>query len=136
MGTPVTVIQPDGWPRPPGYSDGILAGGRVLAVSGQVGWDPRTEIMAGSDFATQTEQALRNIADVLAAADAGPEHLVRMTWYVTDRDAYIAARKEIGAAYREIMGRHYPAMSVVVVADLLEEGALLEIEATAIVPGS
>lgn len=136
MGAPVTVIQPEGWPRPPGYSDGIAASGRLLAISGQVGWDPRTEIMAGSDFATQTEQALRNIAAVLAAADAGPEHLVRMTWYVTDRDAYIAARKEIGAAYREIIGRHYPAMSVVVVADLLEEGALLEIEATAIVPES
>ena len=128
------VVRPDGWPRPAGYADGIAAEGRLLSISGQIGWDPLTCTFASDDFAAQTAQALRNVVAVLRAGGAGPEHLVRLTWYVTDRAAYVAARRAIGAAYREILGAHYPAMSVVIVAGLLEERALVEIEATAVVP--
>ena len=127
------VIQPDGWPRPKGYANGMSAEGRVIAVAGQVGWDPLTGRMVSDDFAAQTAQALRNVAAVLAAAGAGPAHVVRLTWYITDRDAYLAAAAPIGTAYREVFGRHYPAMSVVVVAALIEAGAKVEIEATAVV---
>ena len=127
------VVRPEGWPRPHGYADGVIAEGRVLSISGQIGWDPVTCTFATDDFAEQTAQALRNVVAVLRAGGAGPEHLVRLTWYVTDRAAYVAARRAIGAAYREILGAHYPAMSVVVVAGLLEERARVEIEATAVV---
>jgi enamine deaminase RidA (YjgF/YER057c/UK114 family) len=129
-----TVVRPDGWPRPHGYADGVVAEGRVLSISGQIGWDPVTMQFASDDFAEQTAQALRNVVAVLRAAGAGPGHLVRLTWYVTDRAAYVAARRAIGAAYRAIIGAHYPAMSVVIVAGLLEERAQVEIEATAVVP--
>lgn len=128
------VLRPEGWPRPSGYADGVAASGRVLSLSGQIGWDPVTGTFGTDDFAEQTAQALRNVVAVLRAGGAGPEHLVRLTWYVTDRAAYLAARRAIGAAYRETVGAHYPAMSVVVVAGLLEERALVEIEATAVVP--
>ncbi|GLC25208.1 RidA family protein [Roseisolibacter agri] len=128
------VVRPEGWPRPHGYADGVVAEGRVLSISGQIGWDPVTCTFATDDFAEQTAQALRNVVAVLRAGGAGPEHLVRLTWYVTDRAAYVAARRAIGAAYRATIGAHYPAMSVVVVAGLLEERALVEIEATAVVP--
>jgi enamine deaminase RidA (YjgF/YER057c/UK114 family) len=128
------VVRPDGWPRPHGYADGVIAEGRLLSISGQIGWDPATMQFASDDFAEQTAQALRNVVAVLRAGGAGPEHLVRLTWYVTDRAAYVAARRAIGAAYRAIIGAHYPAMSVVVVAGLLEPRALVEIEATAVVP--
>ena len=127
------VLRPEGWPRPSGYADGIATTGRMLSISGQIGWDPVTCTFATDDFAEQTAQALRNVVAVLRAGGAGPEHLVRLTWYVTDRAAYVAARRAIGAAYREILGAHYPAMSVVIVAGLLEERALVEIEATAVV---
>ncbi|MDF1503559.1 RidA family protein [Roseisolibacter sp. H3M3-2] len=130
----MTVVQPEGWPRGVGYADGIVAEGRVLAVSGQIGWDPTTQAFATDDFAEQTAQALRNLVAVLRAAGAEPAHLVRLTWFVTDRAAYVAARRAVGRAYREILGAHYPAMSVVVVAGLLEERALVEIEATAVIP--
>lgn len=133
LGAPA-AIRVAGWPRPSGYSDGIEAAGRLLSISGQIGWDPVTCTFASDDFAAQTAQALRNVVAVLRAGGAGPEQLVRLTWYVTDRAAYVAARRAIGAAYREILGAHYPAMSVVVVAGLLEERALVEIEATAVVP--
>jgi enamine deaminase RidA (YjgF/YER057c/UK114 family) len=129
------LLLPDGWARGQGYSDGVVAEGRLVVLAGQVGWDPATQVLAGPDFATQAARALRNIAELLAAAGAGPEHLVRLTWYITDPAAYHAARRELGIAYRELFGRHYPAMSVVVVAGLIEEGALLEIEATAVLPG-
>jgi enamine deaminase RidA (YjgF/YER057c/UK114 family) len=129
-----TTVRPDGWPRPAGYADGIVAEGRLLAVSGQIGWDPVTGRFASDDFAEQTAQALRNVVAVLRTAGAEPRHLVRLTWFVTDRAAYVGARRAIGAAYREILGPHYPAMSVVVVAGLLEERALVEIEATAVLP--
>lgn len=128
------VLRPEGWPRPSGYADGIEATGRLVSISGQIGWDPVTCTFASDDFAEQTAQALRNVVAVLRAGGAGPEHLVRLTWYVTDRAAYVAARRAIGAAYRETIGAHYPAMSVVIVAGLLEERALVEIEATAVVP--
>jgi len=128
------VVQPEGWPRPAGYANGIAAHGRLVAVAGQVGWDPRTERFAARDMAGQVAQALRNIAEVLAAAHAKPEHVVRLTWYVTDLAAYVAARPGIGEAYRAVFGSHYPAMSVVEVKGLMERDAVVEIEATAVVP--
>lgn len=129
------VVRPEGWPRPSGYSDVLSTPcGRSIWVSGQVGWDPVTARFATDDFAAQCEQALRNVATALAAADARPADVVRLTWYVTDRGAYLAARVEVGRAYRAIFGTHYPAMSVVVVAGLLEPRAQVEIEATAVVP--
>ena len=127
-------LHPDGWTDPHGYAHGIAASGRVVATAGQVGWNPATGAFASDDFAAQAAQALRNVVAVLRAGGAAPEHLVRLTWYITDGDAYRAARREIGAAYREIVGRHYPAMSVVVVSALLEARAKVEIEATAVVP--
>lgn len=128
------TIRPDGWARPRGYSDGVLApAGRVLAVAGQIGWNEREELVS-SDFAEQTAQALRNVAAVLAAAGGSPEHLVRLTWYVTDKRAYLRAAPAIGISYRAILGDVYPAMTLVQVADLLVDGALVEIEATAVLP--
>ncbi len=129
------AIEPDGWARPAGYANGMSATGRVVVTAGQVGWDPISGTFSSDDFAAQTAQALRNVVAVLRAAGAKPEHLVRLTWYVTTRSEYTSARRQIGAAYRDIIGRHYPTMSVVVVNGLLEERAKVEIEATAIVPG-
>ncbi len=126
---PVTVA---GWSRPHGYSDGMIAKGRVLVTSGMIGWNPEDQTIETDNFASQTAQALRNVVNVLRAAGAEPRHLVRLTWYVTSRDEYLAAREGIGVAYREIIGRHYPAMAVVVVAALLEARAKVEIEATAV----
>ena len=128
------TLLPEGWAKPVGYANGIAAGGRLVFVAGQIGWNPATSQFETDDFAAQTEQALRNVAAVLRAAGAGPEHVVRMTWYVTDKAAYLAARREIGRAWREVMGRHYPAMAVVVVSALIEDRARVEIEATAVVP--
>jgi len=128
------VIEPAGWPRPRGYANGVAARGTLVAVAGQVGWDPRTEHLVSDDLAAQAAQALRNVVAVLAAAGAEPAHVVRLTWYVTDRAAYLAAREALGAAYRETFGAHYPAMTLLVVAGLLEPGAKVEIEATAVVP--
>lgn len=125
---------PAGWRFPSGYANAVEARGRQIHVAGQVGWDPRSETFASDDFAAQTRQALENIVAVLAAAGAAPRHLVRLTWYVADRDAYVRARPAIGAVYREVIGRHYPAMTLVVVAGLLEQGAVVEIEGTAVVP--
>ena len=129
----MTFLQPSDWARPSGYSNGVLAEGRLVFVAGQIGWDAQQRLVA-DDVAGQTEQALKNIAAVLAEAGAGPEHVVRMTWYVTDKRAYLAATRDIGRAYRAVFGDHYPAMTLVQVADLLEDGALVEIEATAVVP--
>ena len=126
------ILQPDGWARPRGYANGIAAEGRQVFVSGQIGWDA-AQRMVSDDFAAQARQALANIVAVLATAGARPEHLVRLTWFVTSRDEYNAALTEIGAAYRELIGRNYPAMSVVVVAGLLDPRARVEIEATAVV---
>jgi enamine deaminase RidA (YjgF/YER057c/UK114 family) len=126
------VLQPPGWARPRGYANGVAAEGRQVYVAGQIGWDAEQRF-ASDDFAAQARQALANVVAVLACAGARPEDLVRMTWYVTSRDEYDAALAEIGAAWRELIGRHYPAMSVVVVAGLLEPRAKVEIEATAVV---
>jgi len=127
------TIQPGGWPRPSGYANGVRAEGSIVAVAGQVGWDPRTGQFATDDLLEQTRQALRNVKDVLAEAGARPEHVVRLRWYVVSRDDYAARRAEIGQAYREIFGAHYPAMTLVV-AGLLEPRAKVEIEATAVLP--
>lgn len=132
-GTRMQTLQPAGWPRPKGYADGVLARGSWLCVAGQVGWD-ENEVFQAQDLVGQARQALANIVAVLAAGGAKPEHLVRLTWYVTDKDAYLGAQAELGQVYREVIGRHYPAMSLVVVAGLVEDGALVEIEATAVVP--
>jgi enamine deaminase RidA (YjgF/YER057c/UK114 family) len=128
------LLQPPGWAAPSGYANGIAARGRLVFVAGQVGWNPATCRFESDDFAAQTAQALKNVAAVLREADAGPGHVVRMTWYLTDKVAYLAARRDIGRAWREVMGRHYPAMAAVVVAALIEDRALIEIEATAVVP--
>jgi enamine deaminase RidA (YjgF/YER057c/UK114 family) len=130
----VQQITPEGWARGTGYAHGTAGRGRIICTAGQVGWDPGTQQFASADFATQAAQALGNVAAVLRAAGASAEHLVRMTWFISDRQAYLDARAAIGVAYREHFGRHFPAMSVVVVAALLDPGALVEIEATAIVP--
>jgi enamine deaminase RidA (YjgF/YER057c/UK114 family) len=128
------ILLPEGWAKPIGYANGIAARGRQVFVAGQIGWNPATGQFETDDFAAQTEQALKNIAAVLRAAGAGPEHVVRMTWYITDKPAYLAARREIGRAWREVLGRVYPAMAVVVVSALIEDRAKVEIEATAVVP--
>jgi enamine deaminase RidA (YjgF/YER057c/UK114 family) len=127
------TLQPDGWPRPRGYANGISARGRQIHVAGQIGWNAQQQ-MVSADFVEQAQQAMRNIVEVLACDGATPEHLVRLTWYVTDRTRYLDSGAALGAAYREIFGRVYPAMSAVQVCALMEEDALVEIEATAIVP--
>jgi enamine deaminase RidA (YjgF/YER057c/UK114 family) len=126
-------IQPEGWPRPKGYSNGILAEGRMLFVAGQVGWNEK-EQFESDDFVRQTEQALKNIVAVLEAAGAKPEHIARMTWYVTSKSEYLDRLAEIGKVYKSVIGPVYPAMSLVQVAGLVEVGAKLEIEATAVIP--
>jgi enamine deaminase RidA (YjgF/YER057c/UK114 family) len=130
----IEIIQPAGWPVPQGYANAVAASGRQVFLAGQVGWDPLTGAFAGDDLAAQAAQALANVAAVLQAAGAEPRHLTRLTWYVTDRAEYLAARPAIGAAYRTIIGRHYPAMSLLVVHSLLEGRAKVEIEATAVIP--
>jgi enamine deaminase RidA (YjgF/YER057c/UK114 family) len=125
-------LQPPGWPRARGYSNGVAARGRTVCVSGMVGWDAECQFQT-DDFAGQVRQALQNIVEVLAEANAGPEHIVRMTWYVLDKKEYVDAYPEIGVAYRDVIGRHYPTMSAVQVAGLIEDRARVEIEVTAIV---
>jgi enamine deaminase RidA (YjgF/YER057c/UK114 family) len=127
------ILQPPHWARPKGYSNGIAAKGRLVFVSGMTGWDPQGRLVA-TDFLGQARQALKNIVDVLAEANSKPEHIVRMTWYVVDRKEYLEAAKTLGAAYREIIGPHYPAMTAVEVTALMVEQARVEIEATAVVP--
>ena len=126
------ILQPPGWASPRGYANGVAAGGRHVFVAGQIGWDAQQRFVS-DDFALQTRQALSNVIDVLACAGAGPQHVVRLTWYVTSRDEYNAAVAEIGTIYRELFGKCFPAMSVVVVSGLLEPRAKVEIEATAVV---
>ncbi len=126
-------LSPPGWPRGKGYSHGIEAEGKLVFVSGQVGWDADMKFQS-LDFAAQLRQALLNTKAILAEAGAGPEHVVRMTWYIVDKSEYLTSLAEAGAAYRDVMGRSFPAMAVVVVKGLIEEGARLEIETTAVVP--
>lgn len=129
----IETLQPSEWARPKGYANGMAARGRMVFVSGQIGWDADGKFV--SDRLTdQVKQALRNIVRVLQEADAGPRHLVRLTWFVLSRDAYLREVREIGAAYREVIGKHFPTMSVVEVRGLVEQQALVEIEATAVVP--
>ena len=127
------ILQPPGWPRPRGYANGIAARGRLVFVSGMIGWTADGQF-ASDDFAAQAGQALRNIVEVLREAGARPEHVVRMTWYVVDKREYLAAGSTLGAVYREIIGAHYPAMTAVEVRALVEDRARVEIEATAVVP--
>ena len=127
------ILQPPGWPRPRGYSNGIAAEGRLVFVAGQIGWD-ETETIVSADFAAQFRKVLENTLAVLSEAGAGPEHVVRMTGYVTSREEYLASGREIGAAWKELMGRVYPAMAFVIVDGLIEPGAKIEIETTAVVP--
>lgn len=127
------ILQPPTWMKPRGYSNGILCEGTLLFVAGQIGWNEDAELVA-EDLAGQVEQALENIVAILHEGGARAEHLVRLTWYVTDKREYLDAAKAIGEVYRNIIGAHYPAMTLVEVADLLEEGAKVEIEATAVLP--
>ena len=127
------TLQPSEWARPKGYANGMTARGQMIFISGQVGWDADGQFQS-DDLTEQVAQALRNIVRVLKEAQAEPRHLVRLTWYVLSRDAYVREVREIGAAYREILGKHFPAMSVVEVRALVEQRALVEIEATAVIP--
>ncbi|MEO7808090.1 MAG: RidA family protein [Ramlibacter sp.] len=127
------VILPTGWPRPKGYSNGVVASGNMLFIAGMIGWDAEGRF-ASDDFAVQVRQALQNVADVLREAGGKPENIVRMTWYVTDKREYLAASKEIGLAFREIIGAYNAAMTAVEVKALIEDRAKVEIEATAVLP--
>ena len=127
------VLQPEGWAAPRGYTNGIAARGRQVYVAGQVGWDAQGRFTSDS-FIEQVHQSLLNVVAVLAEAGAGPEHLVRLTWYVTSRDEYLAALPQLGRVYREVLGRNYPAMAAVQVVALMEARAKVEIEATAVIP--
>ena len=129
----ITRLQPPDWAEPKGYANGILARGALLFVGGQIGWNAAQQFET-DDFVAQTRQTLQNIAAVLQAGGAGPEHMVRMTWYVVDRVEYNARLKEIGGVYREVMGRNFPAMTCVQVAALMESRAKIEIEVTAVLP--
>jgi enamine deaminase RidA (YjgF/YER057c/UK114 family) len=129
------VLHPKGWAPAKGFSNGVAAEGRQIFVAGQIGWTAHQEIV-GDDFVAQVEQALRNVIEILAEADARPEHLVRLTWYITDKREYLARSTEVGQAYRRVVGRHFPAMTLVQVVALLEDRAKVEIEATAVVPFS
>ena len=128
-----TILQPPGWPKPRGYSNGMMAEGRVVVTGGVVGWDTMGNFP--ETFAAQARQTFSNIRAILAEGGAEPHHIVRLTWYVTDVDEYLASGKDLGSAYREIFGQHYPAMAVVGVVRLVEAKAKVEIEATAVVPG-
>ena len=127
-----TALRPKGWPQPKGYSDGMSAKGRIIVTGGCVGWDEHGKFAEG--LAAQTKKTLENIVAIIVEAGAEPRHIVRLTWYVTDIDNYLALQHEIGAAYREVMGKHFPAMAVVQVVRLVEKSALVEIEATAVLP--
>jgi len=127
------ILQPPGWARAKGFSNGVSCRGELVFIAGQVGWTGQGEWQA-RDFAGQFNQTIKNILAVLAEAGGKPEHIVRLTWYVLDKQEYLGALKDVGAAYRELMGRHYPAMAVVQVSGLVEDAARLEIEATAVIP--
>ena len=128
-----TILQPEGWAKPVGYANGVAARGRFVFVGGQIGWNREAQFET-DDLVGQVRQTLQNVADVLATAGATPEHLTSMTWYLTDKREYLANLKEIGRVYRDLFGRHYPAMAVVQVTALIENRAKVEIQATAVVP--
>lgn len=125
----IETIQPEGWAKPKGYANGMLKDGR-LYIGGQIGWN-EDQVFVAKDFIGQMEQALSNIVAIVRAAGGGPEHITRLTWYVTDKKTYLAAQREVGEAYRRVMGRNFPVMTMVVVAGLIEDEALIEIEANA-----
>jgi enamine deaminase RidA (YjgF/YER057c/UK114 family) len=127
------VLQPPDWPRPKGYSNGIVARGRPVFLAGQIGWNAEGRFPSQT-LSGQVRTALQNICAILATINAGPEHIVRLTWYVTSRDEYHQELQQIGTAYREVMGKHFPCMSVVQVVALIEAQAKVEIEATAVIP--
>lgn len=127
------TIQPEGWAKPRGYANGMLAPDGTLHVGGQIGWEA-DQVFRAHDFVGQFEQVLRNILAVVEAAGGRAEHVARLTWFVKDKAEYMARQREVGEAYRRVMGRHFPAMSVIMVSDLVEPEALLEIEATAHIP--
>ena len=129
----IHVVQPQTWAAPKGYANGVVAEGRQVYIAGQIGWSADAKLVS-ADFVAQVEQALANIVQVLAAAGGEPAHIVRLTWYLTDKAEYMSRQKEIGDAYRRVIGRHFPAMSAIVVAGLIEDGAKVEIEATAVLP--
>ena len=127
------ILQPEGWAPAKGYSNGIQARGHCVFVAGMVGWNSQGHFET-DDFVAQCKQALQNIVETLACAGATPQHLVRLTWYVKDKQEYLARAKELGRAYQEVIGRHYPVMALVQVVDLVEDRAKVEIEATAVIP--
>jgi len=129
----MNILQPPGWPKPKGYSNGIVAKGPLVFVAGQVGWNAQ-EKFETSDLTGQARQALKNIVAILAEAGAGPEHICRMDWFLADVKEYNASLKELGAAYREVIGKHYPVMTAVQVGGFVETGAKVEIEVTAVLP--
>ena len=126
------LLNPPHWKEPKGYSNGIVAQGKQIFVGGQIGWN-KDQVFESTHFVGQCEQALINIVEVLAQADAKPEHLVRLTWYVIDKTVYLQQQQALGKVYRKVIGRHFPAMTMVPVADLIEDQALIEIEATAVI---
>lgn len=126
-------LQPPGWATPKGYANGVAARGTLVFVGGQIGWNGDQQFES-DDFIAQTKQALQNVHAVLACAGAGPEHMVRMTWYIVDRDEYNTRLRELGSVYREVMGKHFPAMTCVEISRLVEARAKVEIEVTAVVP--
>ena len=128
-----TLLQPEGWVTPKGYANGVAARGTMVFTGGQIGWNAQQQFES-DDFIAQTKQTLLNVRAMLEAEGAGPEHLVRLTWYVTDRNEYNSRLKELGAVYREVLGKNFPAMACVQVAGLMEERAKIEIEATAVIP--
>ena len=127
------TLQPQGWPRPKGYANGVAAEGRLVFVAGTIGWDEQERIVS-DDFATQFRQVLVNTLAVLGEAGAGPQHITRMTWFITSREDYLAAQAGMGEAWKDLMGRNYPTMAVVIVAGLIEARAKVEIETTAVIP--
>jgi enamine deaminase RidA (YjgF/YER057c/UK114 family) len=133
MSKPMELLHPKHWRPAKGFANGVAAQGRQVFVAGQVGWNADQQF-ASDDFVAQVEQALRNISEVLAQAGASPQHLVRLTWYITDKREYVSRLEEVGQAYRRVIGRHFPAMTLVQVAALLEARAKVEIEATAVIP--
>lgn len=127
------LLHPSHWKAAVGYANGVLASGQTVFVGGQIGWNA-DQVFESDDFVVQVNQALQNIVAILKEANAGPEHIVRLTWYVTDKQEYLARLKEVGGAYREVLGKHFPAMTMVQVAGLVEDQAKVEIEATAVIP--
>jgi len=128
------IVNPPGWPRPKGYSNGVSASGKMVFIAGTIGWNPMTEKIESPDFVAQFKQALINIKTIMAEAGAKPEHMARMTWFVTDKAEYLSRLVEVGAAYREIMGKNYPTMAALEIRGLMEPGAKVEIETTCVLP--